>query len=406
MQPIIIEKPYKFIPPWRGTFLPFIAQKFRFIDWYLRRKEGVVDYELRGLEHLEESIAQGHGTLLAPNHCRYADPVAMGFIARSLNVYPFQMASWHLFHHNAFQSWALTALGGFSIYREGPDRQSLDTAIDILTQAKRPLVLFPEGAVFRTNDRLQDLLDGVSLIARAAAKKRAKVDEQDLVVVHPVAIKYLPLAPVESLVVPMLNEIEKRLTWEAHSQRTATLVDRTNRAMFGLLCLKEIEYFGHTREGTSFERQMGLIDELLRPSELEYLGKGGAGPIIPRIKAIRSRIVPELLAATEAAVTRRHLWDQLSRIYLAQQIASYSLDYLQAPSTEARLLETVEQIYEDLTDQQFPVRPLKVIIRIDEAIVVPASRGRGEDKFDLMQLLRTRIESMQSELAKLSKPIM
>ena len=131
---------------------------------------------MRGSEHLQDSVRLGHGILLAPNHCRYSDPIAMGWIVRQVNVYLYSMASWHLFHQSRLQAFAMRMCGGFSVYREGVDRQSLNTAIEVLVAAKRPLVVFPEGTVFRTNDILQPLLDGVAFLARAAAKRRAKQD--------------------------------------------------------------------------------------------------------------------------------------------------------------------------------------------------------------------------------------
>ena len=102
----------------------------------------------------------------------------------------FIMASWHLFMQDRVQTFLLRRAGAFSIYREGIDRAALNTAIDILAEAQRPLVMFPEGFISRTNDRLNPLLDGVSLIARSAAKKRAKLEPPKKVVVHPVAIRY------------------------------------------------------------------------------------------------------------------------------------------------------------------------------------------------------------------------
>ena len=84
------------------------------------------------------------------------------------------MASWHLFHHSWLNSWAIRAMGGFSVNREGVDRQAINMAIELLAEAKRPLVIFPEGATSRTADHLQAMLDGVAFIARAAAKKRAQ----------------------------------------------------------------------------------------------------------------------------------------------------------------------------------------------------------------------------------------
>ena len=52
------------------------------------------------------------------------------------------------------------------------DKQAVQTSIEILETAERPLVIFPEGHITRTNDRLTPMLEGTALIARQAAKKR------------------------------------------------------------------------------------------------------------------------------------------------------------------------------------------------------------------------------------------
>ena len=104
----------------------------------------------------------------------------------------------------------LRRAGAFSIYREGMDKQAVQTSIQILESAERPLVIFPEGHISRTNDRLTPMLEGTSLIARQAAKKRAK--DGGKVVVHPVALRYSFPFDVEPAAARMLDEIERRLT--------------------------------------------------------------------------------------------------------------------------------------------------------------------------------------------------
>ena len=79
MQAVVIEKPYQFVPPYRGTF--WIKLLGRLLPRHLRRAWGIESYECRGLEHLQHSLAQKHGILLAPNHCRLSDPMLMGVIS-------------------------------------------------------------------------------------------------------------------------------------------------------------------------------------------------------------------------------------------------------------------------------------------------------------------------------------
>ena len=89
---VVCERPYEFVPPIQSTLWPWLIQRLRLYDRYLRKKEGVVDYELRDINYLQQSIDAGHGVLLAPNHCRYADPLVMGWPARQVGVHVHAMA--------------------------------------------------------------------------------------------------------------------------------------------------------------------------------------------------------------------------------------------------------------------------------------------------------------------------
>ena len=111
--------------------------------------------------------------------------MVLGLLAREVRR-PFHiMASWHLFMQNRVQSFLLPRIGGFSIYREGLDRESLKCATRILAEGRFPLTIFPEGFVTRNNDRVFNLMDGVAFLARSAAKQRAASAPPGKVVVHP-----------------------------------------------------------------------------------------------------------------------------------------------------------------------------------------------------------------------------
>lgn len=399
MQEIIVEKPYAFVAPHRGDFLPTMIQKLRLFDRYLAKHEGVTSYEIRGCEYLKESLRQKCGVLLAPNHCRYADPLVMGWVAREVRSHVYVMASWHLFNQSRFKAWAIRVMGGFSVFREGLDRQSLDTAIDILTTAERPLIIFPEGVVFRTNDLLQPLLDGVAFLARSAARRRKKIDGGQ-VVIHPVAIKYLFLGDVEATVRPVLQSIEHRLTW--FGSDAVGLLDRTAKIGRALLALKELEHFGCAQSGPLPERQLRLIDHLLNPLEREWLGGNQRGNLIPRIKQLRMKIVPHLTSGSIAPARREKVWRDLAVIYLAQQIGSYPHDYLNAPTTVTRILETVERFEEDLVDRARVHRPWKAVIEVGPPISVDSERPPRNEEDPLMVELREQLQGMLRKLGTLA----
>src|SRR4051794_14321134 len=209
MNSVVSDKPYVPVPPYRGTLWPRALNLY--FPRYLRRHYGTVKIEIVGAEKLRASIAAGHGILITPNHCRDEDPFILSALASEVGQPFFVVASAHLFMGAKLQSFLLRRAGAFSIYREGMDKQAVQTSIEILETAERPLVIFPEGPISRTNDRLTPMLEGTALIARQAAKKRAK--ENKKVVVHPVAVRYSFPFDVDSAVARMLDEIEARLTW-------------------------------------------------------------------------------------------------------------------------------------------------------------------------------------------------
>lgn len=403
MQDIIIEKPYRFVPPHRGKWFPSLLLKTGVVPWYLRRYEGVVSCRLEGVDHFRESQRRGYGVLLTPNHCRYADPVVLYYLAREADVLMYAMASWHLFHQSPLQGWAIRTMGAFSVYREGMDRQALDLAVEVLSTNERPLVVFPEGTVFRTNDLLQPLLDGVAFMARTAAKKRAKEGNDKPVVIHPVAIKYVFKGDLEKAVSRTLDSLEKRLTWTI--VKGTPILKRIHRVTLAMLSLKEIEYLGAPQVGTIVERQQRLVDHLLAPLEQVWFGKSTCGPLIPRIKALRTKIVPELATGELPHAERDRRWQHLEQIYLSQQVASYPPEYLLPPTTDTRILETVERLEEDLTDRANVHGPLEVILRIGEAIPVPADRSPRGEEDPIMKTLRDVLQSMLDDLSGESSPV-
>jgi 1-acyl-sn-glycerol-3-phosphate acyltransferase len=402
MQEIVFEKPYRFIPPHRGNWWPSFIQRFRFIDRYLRRVEGVASYECRHAERLRQTLAEGHGILLAPNHCRPGDPILMGLLAREAQTHVYAMASWHLYQQSRFNAWAIRKMGGFSVYREGVDRKALNMAIDVLAEAQRPLIIFPEGAVSRTNDRLLALLDGVAFIARSAAKKREKAPSGGKIFVHPVAIKYLFQGNLHRTLDPVLTDIEQRLSWRAHPERS--LVDRISQVGLALLALKEVEYFGRPQEGRLHERLHNLIDRLLHPLEQEWLGQPQQGAVISRVKALRMKILPEMVGGKITEQERQRRWHQLADIYLSQQIGSYPPDYLTDKPSVDRLLETVERYEEDLTDKVRTHGGLHAVIEVGERIAVESRRERGVTTDPLMTGIGTSLQRMLNGLAKESRP--
>lgn len=396
MQPIVLDKPYQFIPPRRGRFWPAAFQLY--LPHYLRDSHGIERVEWRQVERLKASLGAGHGLLLAPNHCRPCDPMVLGLLAREIGRPLFVMASRHLFEQDRFIAWLLPRVGAFSVYREGMDREALKCAIQILAQAKRPLILFPEGVISRTNDRLNNLMDGTAFIARSAAKQRAAATPPGSVVVHPVAIRYFFHGDLAATITPVLDEIAARLSWRP--QRGLPLPERIARIGAALLTLKELEHLGQPQQGDTSERIAAFIDHLLVPLEKEWLKGEREDDVIARVKRLRTAILPDMIAGEITEDERARRWRQLADLYLAQQLSCYPPDYLRSRPTPERMLETVERFEEDLTDKTRVHRGLRAVIEIGEAIEVSPARERGGGGDPVMRALRDQLETMLARLAE------
>lgn len=396
---VVFDRPYQFVPPHRGSMWPFFIQKLRLVDWYLKRKEGVVSWECRGLEQLKDSLDRGDGILLAPNHCRYADPLVLGWPARLLNTNVYAIASWHLFNKGRFDGFAIQKMGGFSIYREGVDRQALDTAIGILAAAERPLVLFPEGTTNRSNDVLKPLLDGLSFIARAAARRRYKKSHGN-VVIHPVAIKYLCKGDIYPWAHKQLAVLEHGFGWQATPE--LSLVERTSRIVNGAFVLREVQYLGQPGSGTMTKRRDALIASILQRIEAK-LGLEARGETVrERVRTIRTEISTQFFGS-DAVIdqdTETHFRQDVKAVDMVQELISYPESYLDADQvTDTRMVETIQRIQESILGTVDCGVPLHAVIQFGEALEVPAEKAPRGEADPLMEQLKEQLAMMLEKLS-------
>ena len=382
MQKLVIEEPYTFVPPNRGTF--WVKAFDPLLPWFLNRSYGIADVNLTGGDRLKKSVADGAGVLLAPNHVRLSDPMTLGVMQTHLGLPTFSMASWHLFNQDGFggklDAWMMRNLGAFSVFREGNDRAALTCAIDALVTAERPLVLFPEGVVSQCNDRPGPLLEGTAVIARTAAKRRERKAKDDGkandagVVIHPIGLRYEFLGDPVAAAEPTLRRLEERFgKWP---DPTVPQIDRVHQLGDALLALREVEFAGGASSGDTADRAEDLIETILRPIE-RRLGLPPDGTTITRVKAIRTASLPTLQDPATPAATKDRLRRELHAAFIAQQVHFlYPRDYLVPGAPPERLLETLERFDEDLNDSSQVLGKWRAHVHIGEAIPVPTERTR------------------------------
>ena len=270
------------------------------------------------------------------------------------------------------------------------DKQAVQTSIEILEAAARPLVIFPEGHVSRTNDRLTPMLEGTSLIARQAARKRAKENQQ--VVIHPVALRYHFPFDVRAAAARMLDDIEARLTWRP--SRDLPMHERFKKVGAGLLALKELEYLGQTQDGSIYERIPKMIDALLQPLEAEWVNGNRDGHPVIRVKRLRTAILPDMIKGDLDDAEKARRWHQLEDAELAQQMYHYPPQYVSAEAPAGRILETIERFEEDLTGKVTVHGPVEATLTVGDAIAVAAGREARGESDPVMTAIEQQLRAM------------
>jgi 1-acyl-sn-glycerol-3-phosphate acyltransferase len=385
MQSVVIDKPYTFIPPRLSRFWHGLVRLS--LPHQLRKKHGISAIECIDAEKLQTSLDAGHGIMIVGNHCRPCDPMVLDSLAAEVGR-PFHViASWHVFMTSRLQRFLLPRMGGFSVYREGMDRESLKCAIKIVADGKSPLLIFAEGIITRCNDRLVNFMEGPAFMARAAAKQR----KEGKVVIHPVFIRYFFEGDLQQTVIPVIEEIEKRLSWQPQTE--LSLGERIRKVGDALLALKEIEYFQAPQRGTFAERLKRLEDHLLIPLEDQWSAGRHDGDVMARVKRLRSAILPDLVTGELDESDRAARWRHLADVYLVQQLYCYPGDYIENPTPE-RILETVERYEEDLTDLARPHYPIRAVITVGDAIEVSATKDRSQDPDPVTTEIRMQMEKL------------
>ena len=396
MQKIFIEKPYRFTPPLMSDWFAKLMNNRLIHVPLLRFTQSIRKVESRGSELLKQSVDNGDAVMMIPNHPRVSDPVVMYDLIRKAGTPMFAMASWHLFNHTRIHSAIIRMYGGYSVNREGLDRESVNFSISAMQNNSRPLLVFPEGATSRTNDALMPYLDGPIFIARAAARRRNKKGLKT--VIHPVAIRYVFTGDFNKEMARTMEPVEDIL--DLSNGEDLDPVERVLRALEATVEKRELEFNVDPGTGLSpYDRRQRLTDLVMETAEERYFGQRSERDITNRIRDVRSHVFPELLANEGLSDDEQQIyWRDLERTYLAWQMATYPKEYLAGNPTNDRVLEIASKVHEDLTDEPRRCGSQRVIVECCEAIEVPSAKHRGPEPDPLVELIGTKLKDKLNQL--------
>ncbi len=395
MEKRLLDPNYCFRPP----------KPSRFWEWALtpvrrrvyRNMYGVRDLELRGEEHVQAALEAGHGVMFAVNHPAHGDPFVVFEAMARLRAPCCYLAAWQVFTGwMGLKGFAFQRLGAFSVDREGTDMRAFRTAVDVLTQGDRSLVIFPEGDVYHLNDRITPLREGAAMIVLTAAHRRKRSNGPPLYII-PCGLKYYYLQDPMEQVESIMGRLEAQIYWRPRPDRP--LVERIHRYAEAILALKDLEYRQALGEGSLPQRIGSLTKHILRQMEERHFAKVCQEPIPVRVKQLRHQILTALGAqATDddavgeagsggttpdvdedvLAVGRRDLED----LHLVTQLFSYPGDYVAEDPSIERICETIDKFEEDAlgTECAGARTDRRAILRfgspIDVAAQFAASKGK------------------------------
>jgi hypothetical protein len=324
---------------WRKLLTP--VRKF-----YLKQFYAVRDVSIYGMDRLSV-IGKDDGVLLTPNHSHDSDPHVMMEVGKRLDRQLYFMAAWQIFKgHRGIDGFVLQRMGAFSVDREGCDRRAMRQAVDLMTSG-RWLVVFPEGEIYHTNERLTPLREGVAFMAGTAQKALDKEAAGRKVWIIPTAIRYTYVEDVTPQLESAMTDLEERM--KLKSGKGSPLAQRIVRFGDAMLTLKEKEQLGKAQDGDLTSRLKTLISAILARHEAQWLRNAQSGESVSlRVKSLRQQLLEIWVDEKTPPEHRAQAREALDDVQMVMQLYSYPGDYvLENPSVE-RMAETIEKFEEDV----------------------------------------------------------
>ena len=354
------------------------------------RQQRLVEVEVRGLEHVRESVRKGCGVLITPNHSSHADCFALYEASDALELPFYVMVAWQVFHQGGWlKQLILRHHGCFSVDREGTDFNALRKAREVLESEPYPLAIFPEGEVYHINDRITPFREGPAAIALLAARKASRP-----IVCVPCAMRFRYVTDPTAELEPLMTRLERALLWRPRPD--LTLSQRIYHVAEAVLALKEIEFLGETRKGPVPERIAHLIEFIVSRLEARH-GLDPSGATVPeRVKSLRRETIKQLEETPEDDARRSQIQEDLDDLFLVVQAFSYPGDYVaQQPSIE-RIAETLDKFEEDVIGAETAAirGTRRATVTFGEPIPVPADRDKKTSPAALTRIVEERVQAL------------
>jgi 1-acyl-sn-glycerol-3-phosphate acyltransferase len=409
--------PYEGARWWRPRLSPFwvrVIRPLRLIRQ--RRREGLQEVTIDGLEHLRSAVSQGQGVLITPNHVGHADAFVLLAAADQLGRPFYYMIAWQvlqLFHFVG--RWVLQRHGCFSVDREAHDVRAFRQGVGLLANSPHPLVIFPEGEVYHNCDRLAPFREGAAAIALAAAQRARRS-----VVCVPAAIRYHYVEDPTPQLNQQMDALERHLLWRPRPEYP--LAERLRSFAEALLGLREQYYLGQVQSGNYASRIPVLMEAILEPLEkrhglhapLRTLSPGERdrvrrGANIPeRVSAVRYQVIQQLENLSAHDLCQQTARNELEDLCLVVQLFSYQHDFATEQLSVERLADIVDKFEEDILGA--PTASVhgkrRATIRFGKPVAVQKERSHRGAIRQLTQTLEQEVKALLRQLTTGKESVM
>lgn len=270
--------------------------------WMLRywRKGLRVVISEESLDRLRE--AYEHHCVLLPSH-RNDDDVYVMFTlsARTRQPYYYLAAREHFTEHvgGEWRSLAMQHMGCFSVVRGAADRASFRATCDLIASGKRPVVIFPEGAISHRTDTVMPFQEGIFKLAFWALQDIVTTARKERILLVPIGIHYVVSEERTENLHTGLTRLERALLGEPNTGDPLTRIRLICRHL--LEVLENVHYGASRAEMSISERTTSLRTDILEEMERFFqLHPRSGDTLLDRARAVRNRLDEEVYTETDS----------------------------------------------------------------------------------------------------------
>lgn len=373
--------------------------------------------------HLVEGAAERFGVvrgkrgMICPNHSNRHDPQVMFAFSRIVKEDFNYIAAREVFDwDNGWNGWWIQHMGGYSVVRGAPDRESFKMTRKIIAEGKKKLVLFPEGEISRQNDTLMALESGAAQLCFWAVEELSKISANGIVepvLLLPVALKYTFTKDVRPALKRKVSVLEERLGLK--SSEDTPLRERIRAIGQNLLTTLECEYnYNHTDGNDPSKRIMRLRQHILKSAaDHLHIKLPENNKELDSVRTIRNTLddfiysdeIPkseyQRKLHDEKAAVIKGFYRDLDRV--VNFIAVYDT-YLDEQNTQERFADILDRLEtEVIGGEPSFTGPRRVLIDVGQPINM--SDRYADYKKDKRAILSKTIEEVSEQLSKMLKQL-